>query len=545
MSEFGRRTLLGGMGAGPALAGIAAVTGRTGAATAATAGKRPTTPSSTPDVVMPADSRYGHLVTGFNQRWVGTPEQVRVIRSTDDAVAAVQYAVKAGKRISVRSGGHCFENFVYNRDVQVVLDMSTMDQVSFDPTYLAFMVEPGAILLNVYNTLYRKWGVTIPAGLCYSVGAGGHIAGGGHGFLSRQFGLAVDHLYAVEVVVVDATGTAKAVVATADPKDPNHDLWWAHTGGGGGNFGLVTRYWFRTPGATGKDPGSLLPKPPSTVLLNELAIPWSAVSEADFGRLLQNFAAWHQAHSAPGAPETAVSSLFGLNHVAAGVLTLVTQVDATVPNGAQLLADHLAAIGAGTATAVRQALAAAPVEVLWGGATRFIATSNYSHPAIRTKAKSAYLKTNFTTAQTSVIYQQLHTTDFRNPSASVIIFPYGGQVNAVAPDATAVPQRDSILLLSPGTEWVNPSDDAANINWIRDLFQQMFSTTGGVPVSNATWDGCYINYVDTDMQDPTQNTSGVPWFTLYYKNNYPRLQQVKQKWDPKSIFQHDMSVQLH
>jgi len=70
---------------------------------------------------------------------------------------------------------------------------------------------------------------------------GGHVMGGGHSFVSREHGMTVDHLYGVEVVVVDESGTARRVVATREPSDPNHELWWAHTGAGGGNFGIVTR----------------------------------------------------------------------------------------------------------------------------------------------------------------------------------------------------------------------------------------------------------------------------------------------------------------
>ena len=91
--------------------------------------------------------------------------------------------------------------------------------------------------------------MTIPAGESPDLGVGGHVLGGAFGFLCRQHGLAADHLYGVEVVVVDETGTARSVVATREPSDPNRELWWAHTGGGGGNFGIVTRYWFRSPGA--------------------------------------------------------------------------------------------------------------------------------------------------------------------------------------------------------------------------------------------------------------------------------------------------------
>ncbi|MFD0392095.1 FAD-binding protein [Streptomyces nogalater] len=108
-------------------------------------------------------------------------------------------------------------------------------------------MEPGALLGEVYRRLFLGWGVTVPAGATAEVGIGGHVLGGGYGALSRRYGLSVDHLYAVEVVVVDERGRASTVVATREPGDPHRDLWWGHTGGGGGNFGVVTRYWFRSP----------------------------------------------------------------------------------------------------------------------------------------------------------------------------------------------------------------------------------------------------------------------------------------------------------
>jgi FAD/FMN-containing dehydrogenase len=90
---------------------------------------------------------------------------------------------------------------------------------------------------DAYRKLYLGWGVTIPAGVSPNVGVGGHVVGGGFGFLCCQHGLASDHLFGVEVVVVDETGTARSVVATREPSDPNRDLWWAHTGGGGATSG--------------------------------------------------------------------------------------------------------------------------------------------------------------------------------------------------------------------------------------------------------------------------------------------------------------------
>src|SRR2546426_972643 len=89
----------------------------------------------------------------------------------------------------------------------------------------AFAVVSGATLGEVYRKLFLGWGVTIPAGISPNIGVGGHVLGGAFGYLCRQHGLAADHLYGVEVVVVDETGTARSVVATREPSDPNRDLW--------------------------------------------------------------------------------------------------------------------------------------------------------------------------------------------------------------------------------------------------------------------------------------------------------------------------------
>ncbi len=195
--------------------------------------------------VRPDDPRYADLVRRGNRRFVGTPDEVRVVGSTEQVVAAVQDAVRAGRRVAVRGGGHCFEGFVDDPAVRMVIDLSGLTEVYHDPRRFGFAVEAGATLGEAYRRLFLGWGVTLPGGSCPGVGVGGHIAGGGYGRLSRLHGLVVDHLYAVEVVVVDRHGTASAVVATREPTDPHRDLWWAHTGGGGGTFGVVTRYWFR------------------------------------------------------------------------------------------------------------------------------------------------------------------------------------------------------------------------------------------------------------------------------------------------------------
>src|SRR5882724_3665948 len=539
-----------------AAAGTAVATGLPGAPAMA---DPLSTVSPAGDVVLAGDPRYPDLLTGNNKRFVAAPDYVKLITSSSDAERAVTAAVRAGKRVSVRSGGHCFADFTCNPDVEVILDLSDLNGVSYDPAMRAFAVEPGARLLNVYEALFKGWNVTIPGGICYSVGIGGHIAGGGYGLLSRAHGLTVDHLYAVEVVVVDAAQHVRTVVATRDSADPNRDLWWAHAGGGGGNFGVVTKYWFRSAGATGTEPSAQLVSPPSTVLVSAVEFPWDQVTETAFTRLLNNFGDWHVANSSPTSPYTSLSSLFNVSHKAHGSMGMFTQIDAGVPNARGLLDDFLAAMTDGVGITPQPASRpmgeigrlpnlVEPTEYSWLQATRLVGTNNptITNPTSRGGHKSAYMRQNFSGAQVSTLYKYMSGADgsgFNDPNTMLVLFSFGGKVNAVAQDATANAQRDAAFKMCFQTYWKDAAEDAFHLGWLRGLYEEFFWQTGGVPVPGTASDGCYINYPDVDVADPAHNRSGVPWSTLYYKGNYPRLQQVKKRWDPTNFFRHHMSIE--
>ena len=216
--------------------------------------------------IGPGDSRYLAVVEkNFNKRFRASPDYVRLVSSTEQVVSAVEEAVREGRRLVVTSGGHCLEGFVSDREVRVILDVSPMKRVYYDAEMGAVAVEAGATVGETFRALFETWGVVVPLGEYPGIGMGGHVAGGAFGFLCRQFGLAADYLYAVEVVTVDAEGRASSVVATREASDPNRELWWAHTGGGAGNFGVVTRFWFRSPEVSGEDPAGLLPRAPESI----------------------------------------------------------------------------------------------------------------------------------------------------------------------------------------------------------------------------------------------------------------------------------------
>ncbi|CAM3696688.1 FAD-binding oxidoreductase [Kibdelosporangium persicum] len=467
--------------------------------------------------VRPDDPRYEDLVRRGNGRFVGTPDEVRVVGSTDQVVEAVRDAIRSGRRMAVRAGGHGFEGFVDDADVRMVIDLSGLTGIYFDPERSAFVVEAGATLGEVYRRLYLGWGVTIPGGSCPGVGAGGHVAGGGYGRLSRLHGLAADHLYAVEVVVADRKGDVRAVVATRESSDPRRELWWAHTGGGGGNFGVVTRYWLRS-----------LPHPPARVVNFTVTWPWEGMDEHGFHQLAANFGAWCERHSTPGAPQASLYSELVLTRRPSGAHLLTGQVPA---DAVHLLDEHVAALGKGVGVTPSRSQETLP----WLAAT--LANEADDGKRWRLKVKSAFHRESLTRRQLAAALHHLTRTDYDAPAGSLSLNTYGGAINSMSAGATATAHRDSTMLLFYLTGWTDPAEDARHLSWIREFYHDMYTDTGGVPAA-----GTYINYPDVDLADPAWNRSNRPWHALYYGDHYSRLQAVKARWDPQDLFRHALSI---
>ncbi|MBT3162607.1 FAD-binding oxidoreductase [Streptomyces sp. Vc74B-19] len=486
-------------------------------------------------VVRPGDARYAELAErGYNNRFVATPDEIWLVHSAAQVEKAVNQAVANNQRVTVRSGGHCFEGLVDDPQFRLLVDLSEMRGITFDPRMNAFAVEAGARLGEVYKALYEGWGVTVPGGVCPEVGVGGHVSGGGYGPLSRRHGLVVDHLYAVEVVVADRRGRARTIVATRNAGDPNRDLWWAHTGGGGGGFGIVTRFWFRTPGASGR-PSALLPKPPARMRKTIVSWPWSELTEARFTRLVLNHGAWHAAKSDPGSEYSVMHSSLQLHSSITGTIELEIRMDATLPRTSQLHDDYIRAVNAGVGLE--------PTVDITEGSWLEIAlepTPSYGDYG-RQKSMGGHLRKPLTESQVRALYASL--SDPAHYGAGLVyLAAYGCRINTVASSATAIPQRDSVFKLWYSNNWADPAQDEYEVEWLRTLRRNVHGATGGFPVPDGRQDGGYINYPDVDMLDPAQNTSGVAWYSIIWKDNYPRLQRVKNTYDPHNVFRHAMSL---
>ncbi|REE95450.1 FAD-binding oxidoreductase [Thermomonospora umbrina] len=503
--------------------------------------------------VTEGDRRFAALSRGFNPRWRARPDYIRLVSDGSQVRHALEEAVNepvadpARRRITVRSGGHCYEDFVCADDVRVIIDMSLMDRVQYDPALDAVCVDAGVTNGDLRRKLFLKTGRVLPGGSCPSVGIGGHIPVGGFGLLSRQHGLTVDYLYGVEVAVVGADRRVRLVTATRDSRDRDlRRLWWAHTGGGGGNFGIVTKFWFRD-----------LPQAPEKVLFTASGWKWSTIDKERFRRIVRNFGRFFAEHRGPG-PYDPLFAILQLTHSSQDKIGLIVQIDAGVPDAEKLLTDFLNAMNEGVGVD-RHALSEAygeypaftglhaPIMLPWDTVEKLFGPVDNLRAG---KHKSAYMVEPLPDDQIDALWAGLaEDAAGARRDAVVQIDSYGGAINRLRPGQTAARQRSSILKLQHQVYWPIAESGEGHLRWIRTLYRNMYRRTGGVPLPLAeqpgspVTDGCYIGYPDVDLGDPEWNTSDVPWPALYYGEDYAVLRQVKDRWDPLNIFHHRQSVE--
>jgi hypothetical protein len=503
-----------------------------------------------------ASPQWAGLTQGFNRRWTAPNCRVVYVPLTEaGAQEALGKAIAAGEgRFRVRGGGHCYEDFVFSEDTHALIDMSLLNAIGRDAQGL-YYAESGATNWDLYRHLYWRYGVTLPAGSCYSVGLGGHICGGGYGLLSRRDGLTVDWLTGVRVVTVNRNRNTELHRATkaSVPGSPDADLFWAHTGGGGGNFGLITRYQF-----------AALPTAPQRAELIVVSWPWNYIKQRGVGYLTRIIECFQ--HLTETMPPT-FFGLLKLQHEAAGAVSLVAQSvydgePGSTPfvNDFRRILDQLGlcdcAIAPTCPVVGHPVNLPCPVpyqDLRWWEAVQ---TVNESGPNRKGKYKSAYMRKRFPADQIATIFKYLTTTptgpDGKKADMSQSLLQvdsYGGAINRVLPDATAVWQRSSIMKLQYQTYWQDvhggPSPGDPHIKWINAFYQDMYAAYGGIPDPSRSRDprdpdidGCYINYCDADLNDHGRETA----LRLYYGGNLRRLKQAKDEWDPNDYFRNRQSI---
>ena len=181
-------------------------------------------------ILMPGSEEYPAAATAYGV--LGSPALVARPSSATDVAAAIGYARAHSLPLSVKSGGHTLFS---TNDGGMVLDLAGISDIEVLGGGLV-RVGSGAVWGDVARAL-QPFGLAVSSGDTYSVGVGGLTLGGGIGWMVRQQGLALDSLREAEVVLPSGT-----IVTANDTREP--ELFWALRGGGG-NFGVVTRFTFQ------------------------------------------------------------------------------------------------------------------------------------------------------------------------------------------------------------------------------------------------------------------------------------------------------------
>ena len=431
-------------------------------------------------VITPLEPGYASARLGFDGLYDGVhPLAIAQPVDAADVATVVRWARTSGVHIVARSGGHSYGG--YSSTSGVVVDLSKLAGVHV--TAGQVVVGPGARLGNIYDVLDRH-GVAIPAGTCPSVGIGGHALGGGFGLASRAWGLASDNLRSVQIV------TADGKILTAD-RNHHSDLYWACRGGGGGNFGIVTRLVFRTHAVSH---GSYF----------IATWPWAQVEEV-LGSCL---------HWAPTAPD-ALGSVCRL---------------ATGPGGptVQLFGQFL-----GSETRLRAALATLgpPAQKLVIGTSswldlvrRWAGCLGHTLPACTTPGHQVFVGASdyiVSVPSATGLADFKDVIESRGASAgALLIDSYGGALNRVSPTATAFVHRDTLASI----QYFATGNAGSARAWVN---------ASRARLSHATSGAAYVNYIDPDLAN---------WPQAYYGSNLTRLRQIKRRYDPHNLFHFAQSI---
>ena len=187
------------------------------------------------DLIQPGDAQYDQARKVYNGMIDKHPALILRCVDVADVINAVNFGCEHGLDIAVRSGSHNGAGFG-TVEGGLVIDLSRMRGIHVNPDEKTVRVEGGALWGDVDHATY-PFGLAVPCGFLSTTGVGGLTLGGGIGYLARRYGLTIDNLLSVDMVLADGC------FITAD-KDHNEDLFWA-VRGGGGNFGIVTSFLFR------------------------------------------------------------------------------------------------------------------------------------------------------------------------------------------------------------------------------------------------------------------------------------------------------------
>jgi FAD/FMN-containing dehydrogenase len=439
-------------------------------------------------LVRPDDEGYDEARAVWNGMIDRHPALIVQCAGTADVISAVGFAKEHDFPISVKGGGHNIAGRAVEDDA-LTIDLSPMTSVRVDPDAKTARVEPG-VVLNEFDHETQAFGLATPVGYNSTTGIAGLTLGGGWGWLSRKHGLSVDNLLSADVVTANGE-----LVHASD--DENENLFWGLKGGGG-NFGIVTSFEFQ------------LHEVGPTVLSGPIVHPFDDAATVLAG--FRDFAAtapddatvWCVIRHAPPLP------FIPEDWHGRKVVILATFYAGAMDEGEEVLRG-VREIGDPIADAVGPHPYAG-----WQRAFDGLAPAGNRH----------YWKShNFVELTDEMIATFVEYGETIPTEETEIAIPHlGGAINDLPVETTAYPHRNAEFIMNLHTQWTAPERDEECIAWARSMHEAMAPhATGGV----------YANFVPEEVGD--QHAA--------YRENYDRLVEVKNEWDPENLFRLNHNVE--
>ncbi|HEY4202958.1 MAG TPA: FAD-binding oxidoreductase [Devosiaceae bacterium] len=432
-------------------------------------------------LIQKTDPEYDLSRKLYNGMIDKRPLMIARCADTADVITAVNFGRDNKLAIAIRGGGHNGPGFG-SVDDGLVIDLSMMKGVRVDPRRHTVQVGPGCTTGDVDHATHA-FGEAVPFGIISTTGVAGLTLSGGHGYLSRQYGLAVDSLIEADVVLADG----RFVTAS---ESENADLLWALRGGGG-NFGVVTSFLFRT------HPAGMIYGGP---LVFELA---------DAGAIMR----WYRDFLAT-AP-TDFSVWLGLQSIPSGEPFPREHWGKKV---CVLLFSHNGEDGE---TAVNAARAALPKPIIdWVGRMPYTALQTM-FDALYPTGLQWYWKGDFVKAlpDAAIEAHLKHAAQLPTEGSAMHLYPIDGAVHRKGKGDTAWNARDatwSMVIIGVDPD---PAKVPAMKQWARDYWSAVHPYDLG---------GGYPNFM-MDDEDAGR-------LSATYGDNYRRLAELKRKYDPHNLF---------
>jgi FAD/FMN-containing dehydrogenase len=413
--------------------------------------------------------------------------------STRDVVAAVNVAREHGLPPSVRCGGHNVAGKAMS-DGGLTIDLSGLRQVIVDPERKLVHAGGGCRLGDV-DAATAPHRLIVPAGIMSETGVAGLALGGGIGWFSRKYGLTCDNFVSLELVL--ASGEVIEVSADEHP-----ELFWA-LHGGGGNFGIVTRFTFRA-----HDFGPMMRIGVSVYEPEQAAA--ALRGYASVVPTLPRTVGWHAAlkHDMPALP------FVPPEYVGKRLLMLVSMWldDADDPAGAETIG-RLTEVG-------EPCIKATTVLPFAAGVQRLIDVEFEDGHRYYTKEAHVADLADEAVDRLVAFWQDMPM------EGEVEIIGLGGAIGDVAEADTAFANRGYLLWLNFAMRWDDPADDQDHITSTRQAVAGLTPWTG---------QGVYVNMLNFDEQDRVVEALGGP-------EKYAGLARLKARYDPANLFRMNANI---